>query len=90
MKLVRTPLLVEYGPYGPSLRGLTRPISMGRYMWTNVDPKKEKERRESAKRRQERLQQLVVAWINPRATFGSIRGCVPRAPALRRAGTFRR
>jgi hypothetical protein len=64
MDLSRRNLLVEYGPYGPSLRGLS--VSLGKQR-TNapfgLDPAKEKERLESSLRRRARLRQLAIEWI---------------------------
>ena len=67
MKLSRTPLLMEFGPYGPSLRGTTgfqSPLSIGRFSTYpyNLNPCLEKERQEAAMRRRSRLQELVRDW----------------------------
>lgn len=64
MDLSRRNLLLEYGPYGPSLRGLS--VSLGRDRTSfpfGLDPKKEKDRLETSMRRRDRLRQLAREWI---------------------------
>lgn len=67
MQISRTPLLMEFGPYGPSLRGTTGfnlPLSMGRFSTFpyNMDPCVERERMIAAERRRQRLQELAREW----------------------------
>ena len=64
MDLTRRNLLFEYGPYGPSLRGLS--VSMGKSKTGHpygLDPKKEKERLETMIRRRDRLRELAREWL---------------------------
>jgi len=64
MDLTRRNLLVEYGPYGPSLRGLS--VSLGRSRTGKpfgLDPELEKERMESSLRRRERMRELAIEWL---------------------------
>lgn len=68
MNLTRTRLLVEFGPYGPSLQGASLSSAANRYGTYpyNLDPKKELKRLKSIERRRDRLRELVREWVNSR------------------------
>lgn len=67
MTLVRTPLLMEFGPYGPSLSGFSAPLSIGptNTFPYHLDPEREKDRFEAFVRRRNRLRELAMDWLRP-------------------------
>lgn len=59
----RTKLLAEYGPYGMSLRGLTRPLPFSDVDIAGLSAramKRREEEQEAAVRRRERLRELAL------------------------------
>jgi hypothetical protein len=81
----RTPLLMEFGPYGPSLRGTSGfsvPMSRSTAFPFHMDQECEKKRQEAALRRRERLQELAREFARCPSDKKKKRRSAARTPGL--------